>query len=480
MAGDASTDQSIEPPDAGTDAEPDQGETGCIPRTCTQIGANCGEAPDDCGGSIECGECPAGQTCGGGGRNQCGSAPCSPRTCAQAGGGCGKLSDGCSGVIDCGDCTAPETCGGAGIPFQCGCKCTLPNALTACTSNGCAVQACETGFADCNAIATDGCEVATNSDVQNCGTCGSTCSFGNAAASCADGACQLGACNDGYASCDSLSANGCEVNTLTDVKHCGGCDKPCSATNGEPICVKGVCETTDCPPGLGDCNHLAGDGCETNLSNGWKNCGACGNVCDLANSLPACVKGMCAVGACHDGFGNCDNDATNGCETSLSSSPMNCGGCGLACMVPPGAMAACVAGKCDYLCGKLLGDCDGLSGNGCETSLLDNVMHCGGCDMACLFPNAKAGCNVASCYMKGCLSGWADCNKFSLDGCETKTLTDTMNCGSCGNACPAGYVCSNGTCTCPNPCGLTCCSSVQKCCNGEKCISKSLDCPLPR
>ncbi|PKN36301.1 MAG: hypothetical protein CVU63_16945, partial [Deltaproteobacteria bacterium HGW-Deltaproteobacteria-20] len=52
--------------DVGKDTgEPDTGPTACEPKTCAQIGANCGSAPDGCGGKIECGECPDGQFCGG-------------------------------------------------------------------------------------------------------------------------------------------------------------------------------------------------------------------------------------------------------------------------------------------------------------------------------------------------------------------------------------------------------------------------------
>jgi hypothetical protein len=39
----------------------------CTPRTCMAAGANCGPIGDGCGGMLNCGTCPAGQTCGGGG-----------------------------------------------------------------------------------------------------------------------------------------------------------------------------------------------------------------------------------------------------------------------------------------------------------------------------------------------------------------------------------------------------------------------------
>ncbi len=40
----------------------------CVPRTCAEVGASCGSAPDGCGGTLSCGGCPAGEACE---TNQC-------------------------------------------------------------------------------------------------------------------------------------------------------------------------------------------------------------------------------------------------------------------------------------------------------------------------------------------------------------------------------------------------------------------------
>src|SRR5258706_1683921 len=42
------------------------GGPGCLPITCDDLGAECGSAPDGCGGTIHCGQCVAPLTCGGG------------------------------------------------------------------------------------------------------------------------------------------------------------------------------------------------------------------------------------------------------------------------------------------------------------------------------------------------------------------------------------------------------------------------------
>jgi hypothetical protein len=55
----------IEGPDAGKN---------CMPATCVSLQKNCGFLPDLCGGSLNCGTCEFGFTCGGGGvANVCGN-----------------------------------------------------------------------------------------------------------------------------------------------------------------------------------------------------------------------------------------------------------------------------------------------------------------------------------------------------------------------------------------------------------------------
>jgi hypothetical protein len=86
-----------------------------------QLGYNCGLQGDGCGGTVDCGPCAMGQTCGGGGPGLCGtSTSCTPQTCQQANAQCGVIGDGCGGTIDCGQCTPPLTCGGGGAANQCG------------------------------------------------------------------------------------------------------------------------------------------------------------------------------------------------------------------------------------------------------------------------------------------------------------------------------------------------------------------------
>jgi hypothetical protein len=92
----------------------------CNKTTCAAQSIQCGPAGDGCGGLLDCGPCPPGQTCGGGGvPGLCGSL-CIPKTCAALGFNCGLAGDGCGGQLDCGVCSPPNTCGGGGDPNVCG------------------------------------------------------------------------------------------------------------------------------------------------------------------------------------------------------------------------------------------------------------------------------------------------------------------------------------------------------------------------
>lgn len=86
-------------------------------------------------------------------------------------------------------------------------------------------------------------------DPKNCGVCGRVCSFPNASALCAGGACKLDMCNFGYDDCKNGPADGCETQVLgSDANNCGMCDKHCLL--GEQ-CQTGVCKdnTPSCAAG---------------------------------------------------------------------------------------------------------------------------------------------------------------------------------------------------------------------------------------
>ncbi len=92
----------------------------CTPTTCQAEGIECGPAGDGCGNLLDCGTCPAGEYCGGGGPGKCGMMDtCMPSTCSAQGIQCGQAGDGCGNVINCGNCPTGEVCG-LGGPGKCG------------------------------------------------------------------------------------------------------------------------------------------------------------------------------------------------------------------------------------------------------------------------------------------------------------------------------------------------------------------------
>ena len=152
--------------------------------------------------------------------------------------------------------------------------CALPaNGTPTCTSATCGLQ-CNVGFADCDGMASNGCEAATQTDAANCGACGTVCPTGPhaTATSCTAGRCGV-TCAVGYADCDRHGSTGCEVDVLTSATNCGACGTTCPMTaNGTPMCAAGTCGV-QCNDGFGDCDGAAANGCEVNLITSTTNCG---------------------------------------------------------------------------------------------------------------------------------------------------------------------------------------------------------------
>src|SRR5262249_8740594 len=155
-------------------------------------------------------------------------------------------------------------------------------------------------------------------------------------------------------------------------------------------------------------------------------------VCDLTNATETCSRGMCEIASCIVGYGDCDGTTSNGCETSLRTLT-DCGACGTSCAFDHAA-ASCGSGTCTLgACAAGYGNCDGNPANGCETPL-NSLTNCAACGMSCMFSNATASCATGSCVLGSCAAGYGNCDMMSGNGCETSlhTLTD---CGSCGAAC---------------------------------------------
>ena len=206
-------------------------------------------------------------------------------------------------------------------------------------------------------------------------------------------------------------------------KACG--DDGCAGSCGEcaddgNLCTSDLCED-------GQCFHPA-------LS---------GEPCEPANAAGICEAGECLLGACNDGFGNCDTVDDNGCEAEVAVDPENCSLCGLVCTTAnPAKLGTCLGGECSFTpCGAGTWNMDGLPGNGCECSeaaevcngiddncdgdidegfdLASDLANCGECGLACVPPDALDwACTGGTCVVTACPDGFVDKNGDWADGCE--------------------------------------------------------------
>ncbi len=261
---------------------------------------NCNDKIDDgCETDVSSDE----KNCGACGNVCAGGTPCIEGKC-----GCPAGQIVCDGM-----CTDPMTddfnCGGCGnMCFPDEGPCSLPDsAYYGCGGGVCGAPKCQGSRGDCNqdladpSCSTDGCEVEDIVfDPDNCGGCGIKCNT-EAGEMCIPGQngsyCAVECAGDSTTFCPLL---GCR-DILNDPTACGSCTNVCpdAGPNQLRACRKGICEL-ECLPGFGDCNGDPSDGCETNLLAHPGNCGACGNSCDVAAGQP-CIHGKCLMTECDAG-----------------------------------------------------------------------------------------------------------------------------------------------------------------------------------
>jgi hypothetical protein len=253
-------------PDAGT----------CTPKTCTDYPGLCGQQADGCGNLTSTCTCPSGQTCGGGGTaGVCGAPPaCTRLTCTAYPNTCGVQSDGCGGLTsDCNPCPAGQTCGGCGVPGQC---CTPP-------SGACTPQACPSSI-QCGP-AGDGC----GGVIASCGTCTppQTCGGGGVPGQCGgmNGCMPLACAQQGF-NCGP-AGDGCG----NLIPNCGTCAFPliCGGGGTPGVCGGGSCTPMTCQQLGIECGP-AGDGCGSLIPT----CGTCppGAICGGGGVPGKCFMGI--------------------------------------------------------------------------------------------------------------------------------------------------------------------------------------------
>jgi hypothetical protein len=368
--------------------------TGCEVDSATDVG-HCGACDAKCQ--------PANAT------GQCQSSNCSIKTCNVGYADC-AAADGCE----------TNTTNDANHCGACNNKCTFANAATWCDASTCKMGACTGTFRDCDKNTATGCESNSTSDKNNCGACGNKCAYANADASCSAGACQMGACTGAFRDCDKDSATGCESNIATDVNNCGACGTTCTYANAGASCSGNACQMGACGVGYADCANGSADGCETNTTNNVNHCGACGVKCQPANATGQCQSSTCKVAVCNVGYGDCT--AADGCETSTTNNVNHCGACNNQCTFA-NAAASCSASTCQMgACTGTFRNCDGTTATGCESNITTDKNNCGACGNKCASGEV---CTASACHPSNDLR--ANATAVTLNKGETSVTGTTQN-----------------------------------------------------
>jgi hypothetical protein len=218
-----------------------EGQTCRANQTCCD-GLTC--ASGKCATVVETPTCPAGQfLCGG----AC-IPNCAPIDDCHVAGECDSKAQACTNPLAA-DGTACANHGSdqcmidghcqAGQCYEVPRDCSMPHAVTRCDfyTGDCLLLVCNTGWRDCNGDQSDGCEIHTMSDVNNCGACGNVCPSNHGTPTCGNGTCGI-ACDEGFANCDNSRTTGCQTNLMTSKNHCGACSVQCGTGQ---TCVNGAC-----------------------------------------------------------------------------------------------------------------------------------------------------------------------------------------------------------------------------------------------
>ena len=227
------------------------------------------------------------------------------------------------------------------------------------------------------------------------------------------------------------------------------------------------CQTLQCMGDSLDCNQNATDGCETNVSADVTNCGSCGYKCPApATGEATCSDGVCGVTTCGTRYKDCNSTTSDSCETDTYRDASNCGACGNVCPGGANATGACIQGKCQLSCQGLFLDCNGDATDGCEVNGASDGGNCGNCGNKCpTSTTSNIACSAGSCTSTMCTGSYRTCKAGPVDGCEVDTAVSAANCGTCGKVCPGV---ANGTpgCTASN-CGIASCNANFANCDGN-------------
>ncbi len=340
-----------------------EGATGPVDETCNGV-------DDDCDGMVDEGNPGGGSTCGtdvgecspGTRRCMAGTLRCIGATGATAE-TCDGLDNDCDGSIDEGNPGGGASCGtGIGACTAGSMQC-LGGTLQCRGSTGPSLEVCNGADDDCDGMVDEDFDL--TSDVRNCGSCGSTCSFAHATAECSSSTCAIRSCDTGYYDLDGNPANGCEYAcSYAGAEVCNGVDDDCN----------GVVDDGLTPPS-NFCNPngvCAGTAATCGGSSGWQcsypstyespevSCDGLDNDCNGVTDDPYPLVGT----SCSHGQGVCRRTGSYVCNATHD---------GLTCTAP-------VAGTPGTeVCNDQDDDCDGMvdergpSPDGIDLSVIPTV-----------------------------------------------------------------------------------------------------------
>jgi alpha-tubulin suppressor-like RCC1 family protein len=306
---------------------------------------------------------------------------------------------------------------------------------------GCTPEAetCNERDDDCDGSVDEDFDLQT--ELANCGQCRNAClGSDHGVPVCNAGTCGL-TCDDAFLDCNGIAADGCEA-TRSDSHTCGTCGNDCTTT-ASPLCMEDAAGAFTCVASCTLPAELCGASC-VDTTTSVANCGGCGMPCaSRPGTSVTCVASTCTY-ACDTGFGSCDGDGTNGCETPTTTAT-DCGMCATPCAIP-GAVASCATGVCAFvMCGSGLADCD--ASPDCERSITTTT-DCGACGVPCARAHAAASCAGGTCALGTCNPGFDNSDGMPDNGCEAD-LNASTTCGSCMRACTGTDRCMAGTCVNP-------------------------------
>jgi hypothetical protein len=320
---------------------------------------------------------------------------------------------------------------------RCGNICTFPNAAAMCVAGTCRMGACNPGFVDANGDPADGCEYACTDlgaevcnevdddcdmnidetfdlsmDRNNCGSCGTACTFTHAVGVCTMGACGIGSCDPGFWDIDGNPLTGCEYactpSGMPDT--CNSRDDDCDGATDEADTMVGTAcgvSTGACDPGVNACSagsivcvggrggtpetcNSVDDDCDgrTDESTAGSPIPMVGNRCGESNvgrcryGTLSCTGGALVCGGTYVGpIGETCNGVDDDCDGTADDTPAPPSPTPPSCVETRGVCAGRVpdcrgaAGwACDFpasyqatetICDTLDNDCDGTGDEGC-------------------------------------------------------------------------------------------------------------------